>query len=44
MQLVADAVMSERDFDADAFLIADQSGKQLTYLPLTDALPERLRH
>jgi hypothetical protein len=43
-ELVADAVMSGRDLDADAFLIADQSGKQLTYLPLTDALPERLRH
>lgn len=43
-ELVADAVMSGRDLDADAFLIADQDGKQLTYLPLTDALPERLRH
>ena len=43
-ELVADAVMSGRDLDADAFLIADQNGKQLTYLPLTDALPERLRH
>ena len=43
-ELVADAVMSGRDLDADAFLIADQDGKQLTFLPLTDALPERLRH
>jgi hypothetical protein len=43
-ELVADAVMSGRNLDADAFLIADQDGKQLAYLPLTDALPERLRH
>jgi hypothetical protein len=43
-ELVADAIMSGRDLDTDAFLIADQDGKQLTYLPLTDALPERLRH
>jgi hypothetical protein len=43
-ELVADAVISGRDLSADAFLIADQDGKQLAYLRMSEALPERLRY
>ena len=43
-ELVADAVMSGRDLGADAFLVADQNGKQLTFVPMTEALPKRLRY
>ena len=43
-ELVADAVISGRDLSADAFLIADQDGKQLACLRMSEALPERLRY
>jgi hypothetical protein len=43
-ELVADAVMSGRDLGADAFLVADQNGEQLTFVPMTEALPKRLRY
>jgi hypothetical protein len=43
-ELVADAVKSGRDLGADAFLVADKNGKQLTFVPMTEALPKRLRY
>ena len=42
-ELVADAVRSGRDLDADAFVIADHEGKELAVVPFTDVLPKSLR-
>ena len=42
-ELWAGAIRAGRDVGADAFVIADQDGKQLTFVPFTEALPKRLR-
>jgi hypothetical protein len=42
-ELWAGAIKAGRDVGADAFLIADQDGNQLTFVPFTEVLPRRLR-
>ena len=42
-ELWANAIRTARDFGADAFVIADEGGKQLMFVPVTDVLPKRLR-
>jgi hypothetical protein len=42
-ELWAGAIRAGRDVGADAFLIADQDGNQLTFVPFSEALPKRLR-
>jgi hypothetical protein len=42
-ELWAGAIKAGRDVGADAFVIADQDGNQLTFVPLRAALPKRLR-
>jgi hypothetical protein len=42
-ELWAGAIRAGRDVGADAFLIADQDGNQLTFVPFTEVLPRRLR-
>jgi hypothetical protein len=42
-ELSAGAIRAGRDVGADAFLIADQDGNQLTFVPFTEVLPRRLR-
>jgi hypothetical protein len=42
-ELWAGAIRAGRDVGADAFLIADQDGHQLTFVPFTEVLPRRLR-
>ena len=40
-ELWADAIKAGRDLGADAFVIVDQEGKQLTFVPVTEVLPKR---
>jgi hypothetical protein len=42
-ELWAGAIKAGKDVGADAFVIADQDGKQLTFVPFTEALPKRRR-
>jgi hypothetical protein len=38
-ELLADAIRAGRELGADAFVIADQEGNQLTFVPFSEALP-----
>jgi hypothetical protein len=42
-ELWADAIKAGRDLRADAFVIADEEGKQLIFVPVTEVLPKRPR-
>ena len=42
-ELWANAIRAGRDIGADAFVIAAEDGKQLTFVPVSEALPKRLR-
>jgi hypothetical protein len=42
-ELWASAIKAGRDIEADAFVIADQDGNQLTFVPFAEVLPKRLR-
>jgi hypothetical protein len=42
-EMWADAIKAGRDVEADAFVIADQDGEQLTFVPFAEVLPKRLR-
>lgn len=42
-ELWADTIRAGSDLGADAFLISDQDGNQLTFVPFTEVLPMRLR-
>ena len=42
-ELWADAIRAGKDIAADAYVIADEDGQQLTFLPFAEALPRRLR-
>jgi hypothetical protein len=42
-ELLAEAIRTGRDLMADAFLVVDEQGEQVMLVPLTEALPERLR-
>jgi hypothetical protein len=42
-ELWADAIKAGKDLGADAFVIADEDGKQLTFVPIAEVLPNRLR-
>jgi uncharacterized protein DUF6894 len=39
----ANAIKAGCDIGADAFVIADQDGKELTFVSLAEVLPKRLR-
>jgi hypothetical protein len=43
-ELCADAIKAGKDLDADAFVIADGEGQSLTFVPVAEVLPKRLRH
>jgi hypothetical protein len=40
-ELLADAIKAGRDPEIDAFVIADQQGQQLTFVPVAEVLPSR---
>jgi uncharacterized protein DUF6894 len=42
-ELWADAIRAGGDVGADAYVIAGESGQQLTFVPFAEALPKRLR-
>jgi hypothetical protein len=42
-ELWADAIKAGRDLRADAFVIADEEGKQPIFVPVTEVLPNRPR-
>jgi hypothetical protein len=42
-ELCADAIKAGRDLDADAFVVADEQGQSLTFVPVVEVLPKRLR-
>jgi hypothetical protein len=42
-ELLANAIRSGRPLRADAFVIADEHGRELTFVPFLEALPERLK-
>jgi hypothetical protein len=42
-ELWANAIKAGCDVGADAFVIADQDGKQLTFVSFAEVLPRRLR-
>src|SRR3981081_316702 len=42
-ELWADASKSGRELGADAVVIADEHGRTLTFVPMTEALPKRSR-
>jgi hypothetical protein len=42
-ELWAEAIKSGSDLQAEAFVIADEDGREVMSLPLVEALPERLR-
>ena len=42
-ELWADAIRAARELGADAFVIADEQGKQLMFVPVSEALPKRIR-
>lgn len=42
-ELCADAIKAGRDLDADAFVVADEQGHSLTFVPVAEVLPKRLR-
>jgi hypothetical protein len=42
-ELVADAIKAGRDLIFDAVVIADEQGNEITSVPITEALPRRLR-
>jgi hypothetical protein len=42
-ELWADSIKAAKDLGADAFVIADEEGKQLMFVPVTEVLPKRLR-
>lgn len=42
-ELWVDAIRTGSDLDADAFVIANEEGQQVTIVPVTDALPKRAR-
>jgi hypothetical protein len=41
--LCADAIRAGKDITADAYVIADENGSHLTFMPFAEALPRRLR-
>jgi hypothetical protein len=42
-RLCADAIKAGRDLDADAFVVVDEQGHSLTFVPVAEVLPKRLR-
>jgi hypothetical protein len=42
-ELCADCIRAGMDITIDAFVIADEQGEQLAFVPLVEALPDRLR-
>jgi hypothetical protein len=42
-ELWADAIKSGSELGADAVVIADEHGRTLTFVPMTEALPKRSR-
>jgi hypothetical protein len=42
-ELFANAIRSGRPLEADAFVIADEHGRELTFVPMTEALPVRFK-
>ena len=42
-ELWADSIKAAKDLGADAFVIADEEGQQVMFVPVTDVLPKRLR-
>jgi hypothetical protein len=42
-ELCADAIRAGKELDADAFVITDGEGQNLTFVPVAEVLPSRLR-
>jgi hypothetical protein len=42
-EICAEAIKNSRDTAADALVITDEAGQQITFLPMTEVLPRRLR-
>lgn len=42
-ELCANAIKAGRDLDADALVVADAQGQSLTFVPVVEVLPKRLR-
>jgi hypothetical protein len=42
-EICAEAVKNGKEVAADAFIIVDEAGSQIAFLPITESLPMRLR-
>jgi hypothetical protein len=42
-EICAEAIKSGSELQADAFVIVDEAGTQVAFLPITAAIPQRLR-
>jgi hypothetical protein len=42
-EICAEAIKNSRDIAADAFVIADETGRHITFVPMIEVLPKQLR-